>query len=490
MSKKEKKALKKAKRRFQQKMVRVRDISSVPQENQLIFHYNSGICFGLQKELGQFRFVGKPSCSDGHILGCGGPGSGKTDGPVKWTAATWNERLIIIDIKGDGNDLEHIRRKYHPKRRIKIFNPLSESAAHYDPSAALRYGGEENLARNARDMALAILPTPPKTDLNKVWLSLAQNLLTASIIYYYSIGADFNLTMFAVQNRSVRQLVDQIFQSGIAVAQEELMRNIPLDPKSEQQELAQLFVSKLDGLRPEVLAGVGMDFGGFVALAADSKIQSAFSVEDAPDVIDWHDFLSDEKDYDVILQIPENLLDQWEPMLTIMLTQLFRTLVCRPNQYSEQAPLPLLILLDEFPRLGTCDTVKHALATLRSRGVTLALFIQSLSQLDERYGKEGRGIILGCCAYKLLLSVTEPEDQEYFSRMIGETPILRTQMGVTFHETGKRCSRNYSFSEEMQRIVVPENLGFLKKKLVLLTPNGPCLIRKAAFHKEEQRKQL
>ncbi|MDE6760390.1 MAG: type IV secretory system conjugative DNA transfer family protein [Lachnospiraceae bacterium] len=451
---------------------------NIPSQNQLIVREDSGVFFGMKRELGSDYFVGKHQGDDGHILFVGGPGSCKTSGPVLMSLGTWDGRIIAMDIKGEGGDLvnpwfDFNRRK---GKHLKIFNPTKEYCSRYNPYDFLKLDGEDNLIQNARDLALAILPTPPNVNENRVWIKLAQNLLTGVILYYYGIGATFNQTMLAVQNYSVEELVRKILGSDDENAKLELTHNKEISAK--------MFISKLQDLKPEILAGVGMDFGEFVALAVDPFIRLAFCTEGATDVISWRDFNSNEKVYDVILQIPESKLEQWEAMTTLMLNQLIKTLELRADKHSTfgKELQSILILLDEFPRLGTCHAIKNGLATLRSRGVTFALFIQNLAQLDERYGVNGRRDILGCCSYKGLLGVTEPDDQEYFSRLIGAIKTGQRSISANFTSDDELLGYSINICEARERIIEPEELGVLEKDYVLITPRGFCRVDKVSFY--------
>lgn len=462
----------------------------VPKQNQLIVREDSGVFFGLKRHLGRDYFVGKHQGDDGHILFIGGPGSCKTSGPVLMSLGTWEGIIIALDIKGEsgGENGDLVNAWIDLNRRkgkhLKIFNPTKNYCSHYDPYNFLMLDGEDNLIQNARDLALSILPTPPNVNENRVWIKLAQNLLTGTILYYYDIGATFNQTMLAVHNYSVKELVRKIMGSDNENAKFELMHS--------KENSAKMFISKLQGLKEEILAGIGMDFGEFVALAVDPFIKSAFCTEEKTDVINWGDFNSDEKVYDVILQIPESKLEQWEAMTTLMLNQLIKTLERRADKHSalgKKLP-PILILLDEFPRLGTCHAIKNGLATLRSRGVTFALFIQNLAQLDERYGVNGRRDILGCCSYKALLNVTEPDDQEYFSRLIGTVKTRQTSVGANFTPNNELLGYNMNICEARERIIEPEELGTLEKDFILITPRGFCRIDKASFYDKRCRELL
>ena len=450
----------------------------IPEQNQLIFREDAGFCCGVKRILGRDYFVGKHQRTDGHILIIGVPGCGKTSGPVLMSLGTWTGTIIALDIKGDDGGL--VNPWFDLNRRngkhLKVFNPTKDYCSRYDPYAFLKLDGADNLIHNARDLALAILPTPPSIGENRIWLKLAQNLLTGSILYYFSMGATFNQTMLAVQNHPVEDLVSEIMSSDIVDAKFELTHSRDMS--------AEMFVSKLKDLKPEILAGIGMDFGEFIALAVDPMIRSAFCPEKGADVICWNDLNSNENTYDVILQIPESRLEQWEAMTTLMLNQLIKTLERRADKFSSLGRTlpPILIMLDEFPRLGTCHAIKNGLATLRSRGVTFALFIQNLAQLDERYGVNGRRDILGCCTYKALFNVTEPDDQEYFSRLIGTVKVMQKGISANVSIDNQIMSYTVNASEARERIIEPEELGTLEKEFILLTPQGYCRVDKASYY--------
>jgi len=125
-----------------------------------------------------------------------------------------------------------------------------------------------------------------------------------------------------------------------------------------------------------------------------------------------------------------------------MITQLIRQIERRPDKYSPQGKetKPLLLLLDEFPLLGRMDVITEAMTTLRSKKVTLYLVIQSIAQLDAVYGSDIRKILVDNCQYKAILQVTEPETQEYLSRMIGTIPTAKISVSQSFNSIMERSA--------------------------------------------------
>ena len=433
-------------------------------------------------------FVGKSQKTDGHIIVIGGPGCGKTSATVIPTLNSWKGRIIAFDVKGNGGDLVTPWYTFNQdsNKRLFVFNPTIKNTARYDPFSLLRYDREENMVNHARDLALALIPSPSQStfsiSVDKVWSQMAQNLLTGAILYYFSLGYTFPQMMQTIQYKTIQSLVDEIMGSETDSEESGECRHAA----------AKMFIGKFKNLKPEIMACVGMEISELVTLAVDPYVIQAFTTDPTCELLQWSDFLTDEHPYDVILQIPEDKLDQWEPLITLMLNQLTKTLERRADKHSSDVCglQPVLIMLDEFPRLGTCHAIKNGLATLRSRGITIAIFIQNIAQLDERYGMEGRRNILGNCAYKLLLDITEPDDQEYFSRLLGTIPIARRSYSVSLDGQGVTRNSSVTIREEREFIVQPHELGQLGDKAVFITPTGFYWVWKEPYYQKITQTQL
>ena len=192
--------------------------------------------------------------------------------------------------------------------------------------------------------------------------------------------------------------------------------------------------------------------------ATDNRIKEAFTPED--DMLRWEDL----ETHNIYIRIPEDKLGQWDGAITLMLTQLIRTLERRPDRYGKDGKLkklpPVLLLLDEFPRLGKMDVIQNAVSTLRSKGVTICLLVQSLTQLDKIYGKETRQIIVDNCQYKAILNVTDPENQRIFSDIIGSINVRRQginiggslNQGASQGTSYNEAYNSYTYSDGERRI--------------------------------------
>ena len=76
-----------------------------------------------------------------------------------------------------------------------------------------------------------------------------------------------------------------------------------------------------------------------------------------------------------------------------------------------------LFMLDEFAQLGTFVPIKEGLVTLRSRGVKIWLFLQTLGQLKERY--ENYSDFMASCD-KQFFAIEAMEDAQEISKILGD----------------------------------------------------------------------
>lgn len=106
------------------------------------------------------------------------------------------------------------------------------------------------------------------------------------------------------------------------------------------------------------------------------------------------------------------------------LTSLFFTLLLdaatRSTTPVARAEIPLVMLLDEFAQM-TVPNFDSVASVARGRGVSLWLGLQSLSQLDDRYGPARARTILANMATKVVLSGLDVDACEWVSRTLGES---------------------------------------------------------------------
>ena len=397
-----------------------------------------GVVFGRQGK----RYITKSEATDGHVLVVGGVGSGKSSCVAIPTLRAWKERVFVIDIKGELYDKT---KQYRPN--IKVLNPLASTSFGYDPYYCLHHS--QNPAQEARAIAQAIIPLPPDAK-DPFWIESAQNIFTASILHYSGMGLSFLETIRQIQSLSPTALIEKICEGE-----------------------AQYFVGNMRDMDEKVLSSIMAEMSkNIVHFVTDKNLISVLSRKSniTPDDLEYGN--------DIYIQIPEHLLRQWKNLLTLIVNQFLTHF----EQRSEFHARPILFLLDEFPRLGKVNAMLDGLATLRSKKISICLIIQSLAQLDTIYGHNERKVISDTCAYKAILSATDADTQEYFSRLVGTYDKEVTQHGTQSSPfIGFPKGQSTNTYEQEKRIIKPEEFAMLKD-IVLLSPHGNCRVDKSPYY--------
>lgn len=413
---------------------------------------DSGLYLGLEKEWGKGYYVGRKSDDEGNVMVAGINGSGKSHICAESIIETWREPFVALDCKGElSSHYKLLLKRGRVKRKFLIFDPLNGDV-HYNPFAILEKN-RSYFVENVREIAYTLIPLPPG-DPNSYWINMARDLLSAVIVYYFHMGFDFIETMTKAVSCSVSEICQTIMRSDFVIAK--------------------MFISEVSGLKKEQQASIGTDMKQHIRVfATDPYVQDALSRSEKEKTFSWDDISASNEAPNVFLRLSQDRLEQWSGMTRLMLTQLIRTLERRPDKQSPQGYgiSPILLLLDEFPLLGKIDAVTNALTTLRSKRVTFCLMIQSIAQLDAVYGCNVRKIIVDNCQFKVMLNITEPDSQEYFSRLIGSIPTGRRSMSHNFGFTAAQSSYGLQIQEFREPLIYPHMFA-TNRDIWLHTPYG------------------
>jgi len=409
-----------------------------------------GIFFGTRGS----QFVVKSEDTDGHVLVVGGTGTGKSSCVAIPTLRHWKGSIFAVDIKGE----LYTNTKQH-RRNIKIFDPSNpENRYVYNPFVFLNESN--NPAQEARAIAQAIIPLPYDVK-EPFWIESAQIILTGAILHYHHAKCTFIETLRKIQSQPPQLLIKTVSESS--------------------NDKAALFVKSFVAMDGKVLAGISAEISrGITTLVTDDDIVYALSSENTKEVISPTDL---ENGTDVYIKIPEHLLRQWKNLLTLMVNQ-FITAFERRKESADNRPI--LFLLDEFPRLGKIPAITDALATLRSKKVSICLIIQSLAQLKMIYGHDAQEVIADTCAFKAVLGATDANTQEYFSKLVGTYEKIRSSHSQNYDPYigaptghGTQTSQDYE-----KRIIKPEEFATLQNQLILLypLPHNFCRVQKQPYY--------
>ena len=110
----------------------------------------------------------------------------------------------------------------------------------------------------------------------------------------------------------------------------------------------------------------------------------------------------------------------YHSLVTILLKQIYETLISTAQKHGGQLPVRTNFLLDEFANMPPLKDVTTMITAARSRRIRFTMIIQNFAQLDSVYGKDDAETIRGNCGNIIYLITTELKALEEISKMCGE----------------------------------------------------------------------
>lgn len=110
----------------------------------------------------------------------------------------------------------------------------------------------------------------------------------------------------------------------------------------------------------------------------------------------------------------------YHSLVTILLKQIYETLISVAQNHGGKLPVRTNFLLDEFANMPPLKDVTTMITAARSRLIRFTMIIQNFAQLDQVYGKENAETIRGNCGNIIYLITTELKALEEISKMCGE----------------------------------------------------------------------
>ena len=125
-------------------------------------------------------------------------------------------------------------------------------------------------------------------------------------------------------------------------------------------------------------------------------------------------------------------------------------------------------LCDEFPNIAMPDDFQKILSTMRSRGVSVSIILQNLTQLKALYEKDWESVV-GNCDEFVYLGGNEQATHKYVSELLGKETIDTNTYGRSFGRNG-----NYSKNDQNtgRELMTPDEVRMLDNRYALLFIRG------------------
>lgn len=225
-----------------------------------------------------------------------------------------------------------------------------------------------------------------------------------------------------------------------------------------------------------------------------STVQKSLRVFEDPRVRESsmsHDFYIDEFEktdtpISLYLTMPYAHMSRLAPLVRLFIMLIIRKFTDGETRHDERKlKVPLLIVLDEFDKLGKFSELQESMGILAGYGIHFLLIIQSPNQLIDIYGRNHQ--FFAHCKNILLFAPGEIESGKVCSEMIGKESIWKSSTSTS----GTRFSvgldnLNISGNEQERNLINPDEVMKLPPdQLIILTQGKPPYIAKKCVYYEQ-----
>ncbi|WP_332767581.1 type IV secretory system conjugative DNA transfer family protein [Phenylobacterium sp.] len=177
---------------------------------------------------------------------------------------------------------------------------------------------------------------------------------------------------------------------------------------------------------------------------------------------------------------PDNLV-RVAPLYNLLL-QLFVDLNTRSVPVSGEGRPQVLVLLDEFARLGHTGVIAHGFSFLAGYGIRLLAVLQSPSQLRGAHGRDLADEIIGNCGVEILFAPKEIEVARALSERLGYYDLKSSSRSRPLGLAAGR--RTVTESTARRALMLPQELITLPDKQALILRAGmpPVRARKLRYY--------
>jgi type IV secretion system protein VirD4 len=433
------------------------------------------------------RFAGRYLTYQGveHAIIVGASRSGKGAGHVVPTLVAWPESAFIYDRKGE---LWHITADHRKAfSHVFYFAPTDPNTVRWNPLFEVRKGAME-IADIQNVVGILVDPLGRKAgDLN-FWDQSATDFFTAVILHVLYSEADerktlaqvrrllidIEPTLHAMKHTQHRHRPDVHAADGLA--KDERGETIP-----EVHPEVRLGAAALDSMDERVKSNVLATCRASLTLWADPLVEYATSWSD----FSIGDLVCSDAPVSFYMITPQTHADRLAFLVRVFTRQTINSLMESEHQDSRRRPKThrLLLLLDEFAKLGSLPFLENAMGEMAGYGITAHLICQSFNDVFSRYGD--RTPLFDNMHITAAFATSEPTSIEKVTRRAGKALEMRESFSDPRTLFG-RAHRSTSQSEQQRYILSEEDVRGLddRKQFLFVNNAKPILADKIRYYEE------
>lgn len=234
---------------------------------------------------------------------------------------------------------------------------------------------------------------------------------------------------------------------------------------------------KMKGLLADIHAGsesqLARDLAGSLADVFHETFSGIYSNANADtqwlsiaayaDMLSGDSFKSDELadgKLSVFVQVPMDALRATPQVARVIIGSLLSAVYRADGRVQGR----VLFLLDEVNFLGKLKALEDARDAGRKYGITLVAMWQSLGQLTDTWGREGKSSWFNSCSWRLFAVVDDAATAEEVSKTAGRYTVLARTEGTSsssqsgMSSSSRNMGRNEGVSEQARELIKPDEV--------------------------------
>ena len=391
-----------------------------------------------------------------NVLVIGGSGSGKTrfwlkPNLMQCASETYPVSFVVTDPKGSivvecGKLL--LRKGYG----IRILNTINfKKSMHYNPFAYLH--SEKDILKLVTTL-IANTKGGNEKNSGDFWTQ-AEALLYSALIAYIHYEAPVEeqnfSTLLALVNAMETREDDEDFQNPVDLMFEALEKEKPDCFAVRQYKKYKLAAGKT---------------AKSILISCGARL-APFDIQELRDLMAYDelalDTIGDRKT--VLFLIMSDTDTTFNFVLAMLQSQLLNLLCDKADDfYGGRLPIHVRLLLDEFANIGQIPNFDKLIATIRSREISAAIVLQSLSQLKAIY-KDAAEIISDNCDSTVFLSGRGKNAKEIAEALGKET--------IDTYNTGENRGKEKSYSLNYQKL----GKELMSQDEIAVMDGGKCILQ-------------
>lgn len=341
-----------------------------------------------------------------HVLVVGLTGAHKTTAmtlPLLLEAASAGVSVVAFDLKyGEADSLALAAPEWWRRGRdVLALAPLDPASLGWNPLAGCRTAGR------AHQLASRLFGDADTSDPNLAYWIGAERHVCASLIL--GVATDGEGPTF--------ERIRVLCEAGPAAVQT-YVRAHPSGPRLAAR------VGAYQTMLPKDQAGILQGIAARLDAWSDERVCRTTGDRPAWDVVDLDRLRRDP--VLLLIGVPQAALARLRSVYHVLLSDLMERFL-RPRAPGEC--VHVIHVIEELPAWGLLPGLADALATLRSRGVSVFATIQSEAQGEAVYGRAGWGAVAANLVTKIYCAALSDGDAESLSRALGTASVRSVGRG-------------------------------------------------------------